>query len=478
MSLKTNHLSFVETILSNYSSVRNDVEPIPVGMTLVDFLISELDKSNVSSWKFDFYSKIIATKTKGSLLKRIKKEFPIEYVRLLNSIKGTISLQSIYCFLNDIKEFPKCVVCDNITYFRNFTNGFARCCSNSCRQKDPITREKIRLNSLRKYGTESPNQNILVKQKKRIKFDAKTEEEILAIKQKSIATNISKYGVSYATQNKKVRERTIATNICRYGVTAPAKNKDIRKKMKETCIEKYGVENPTQHENIRNKIAFTNLERYGSICSLNDPKIKKKAKKTLNKNFGVDFPLQSLSLQNKFKKTCVERYGVDYPMQDPLRLAKMQKTAFIRHPITLKNKTWWVQGYEDVALWFFIQKMKLRHQIINIPKECFAYGTRKYNPDFKIGKNLFIEVKSKYTCGFDPDTNSINKETLRKLRTVVKNGKQILLLIFQGVNNQRLLHNKPRKGKLFGYLYLDQDTLNSKIVITKNKKQFLKKLFN
>lgn len=89
-------------------------------------------------------------------------------------------------------------------------------------------------------------------------------------------TNIERWGVSFVSQNKKIRDKQIETNKLKYGVEhyimldevkknaiEKSKNNDTKEKRKKTYYEKYGVDNPSKCETIKKKIETTNIERYG-----------------------------------------------------------------------------------------------------------------------------------------------------------------------------------------------------------------------
>lgn len=81
------------------------------------------------------------------------------------------------------------------------------------------------------------------------------------------------------------RQKTIDTNLERYGGVAPLCSSNIKLKTKQTNLKRYGCENPQQNSEVKLKTKQTNLERYGNECHLN-----------------------SMEYSEKRKASCLERY--------------------------------------------------------------------------------------------------------------------------------------------------------------------------
>lgn len=108
-------------------------------------------------------------------------------------------------------------------------------------------------------------------------------------------TNMEKYGVEYATQDKKTIEKQKQTNLKKYGSESVLQNSSILEKKIKTTIERHGIVSCFQDSNIQEKIKQTNLERYG-----------------------VEYPLLNDEILNKSKITMLEKYGTPYPTQSHL----------------------------------------------------------------------------------------------------------------------------------------------------------------
>lgn len=77
---------------------------------------------------------------------------------------------------------------------------------------------------------------------------------------------------------KKRRERTVQTNIERYGGVAPLSSQEVKRRAVQTNIERYGCENPQQNKEIKQKTRQTCIERYGNYCHLNSVDYSEKRK--------------------------------------------------------------------------------------------------------------------------------------------------------------------------------------------------------
>lgn len=64
------------------------------------------------------------------------KKYPEIYTELKN-IPGETFPEKIYIYINNLKNIPKCIICNkNNAIFKNFRDGY-RTCSKECR-KNPI----------------------------------------------------------------------------------------------------------------------------------------------------------------------------------------------------------------------------------------------------------------------------------------------------------------------------------------------------
>lgn len=119
--------------------------------------------------------------------------------------------------------------------------------------------------------------------------------------------------------------KSVKTNLEKYGVGNPFKNEEVKNKAKKTLNEKYGVDYPRQIEESQEKAKQTCLKKYGVECFLLTDEIKEKAKQTCLEKYGTTFVLQTEEVKNKAKETCRKRYGCDYPIQNPEVRKRMQE---------------------------------------------------------------------------------------------------------------------------------------------------------
>jgi hypothetical protein len=197
--------------------------------------------------------------------------------------------EQAYHYLYNIKNIVKCKNpnCDNIVKFKNSTIGYYDYCCNTCIGTDPKIIKIKENKSLKKFGTKTP-----------------AESEI--IKNKIKMTNIKKYNNVCPLQNKNIQEKSKSTLMKNYGVNFPLQNDEIKKKTKKTCLQKYGVENVKQSKQIQEKIKKTMFERYGVEYALQNKEIKKQAqikqKNTITNNllkYYPEYKILKIDLENK-----------------------------------------------------------------------------------------------------------------------------------------------------------------------------------
>ena len=146
------------------------------------------------------------------------------------------------------------------------------------------------------------------------------------VKQKTINTNLERYGTENPLGNKDIQEKKEKTNIERYGFKTPLQNKEIRNKSIQTMLDKYEVEFPIQNKTIKEKTKNTNLERYGYVVPFSQGIIKEKIKKDWLIKYGTEYPIQNKDIQEKRDKTNLERYGYENPLKNDMVKQKSRKT--------------------------------------------------------------------------------------------------------------------------------------------------------
>ena len=190
---------------------------------------------------------------KMSREKFIIKNYPEEYdyiIDFCNLNKLDIPFkQKVYHATNNIYNIVLCrnPNCKNPVRYKNSTLGYYEYCSNRCIGNDPKVIESKKQKSLEKYGTETP------------------------------------------AESKIVRDKIIKTNNKKYGGNSPMSNKFIQYKSKETLIKNYGVDNPSKSEEILNR----------RIETFKKSDYKETYKKTSLEKYGVDHPWMDKEIHKK-----------------------------------------------------------------------------------------------------------------------------------------------------------------------------------
>jgi hypothetical protein len=241
-------------------------------------------------------------------------------------------------------------------------------------------------------------------------------------KNKTINTNLEKYGFEYPNQSELVKNKTRETNIEKYGVDSPMKSELVKNKIKETNLERWGVEWTLQNKDIRNKIKETNLERWGVDHNFKSPITREKIKETLLKNWGVDNPSKSDEIKDKKRDTCIknwgvdnpnksevikekkketnlERLGVEFPMQNKEVRDKSKKTLLEKYGVEHNSKLYFVKesmkinNLEKWGVEYTLQSKEIRDKIEKTNLEKWGSNTSRNNDKFR--KNNFIISKDK-----------------------------------------------------------------------------------
>ena len=230
--------------------------------------------------------------------------------------------------------------------------------------------------------------------------------------EKSINTNIEKYGVPYAILNEEIQAKIKNTNMEKYGVEFPFLSEEINAKIKNTNIEKYGVENPFLSEEIQAKIKNTNIEKYGVEFPFLSKEIKEKIKNTNIEKYGVEFPFLSDEIQAKIKNTVMKKYGVENPMQNEEIFKKSQSKSskIFTFP---SGKLSEIHGYEHFALQELLDNGIFEEDIVTDPcivPEIWYIDSenkkRRHYVDIYIkSQNKCIEVKSLWTLNLEKNMN-------------------------------------------------------------------------
>lgn len=180
-----------------------------------------------------------------------------------------------YCLLNEIKEPPKCALCNNKAKFAK-GRGYNTVCSSCSPNAVPAKIKSI--NETKSTHTDERKTEIQEKRKKTCL--KKYGEE-----------NVGKYGSPsfcalmeerYGDEHYNNREKCRETCLERYGVTTnlildakpkeawAAHHDEILAKKRETCLKKFGAESSTQNKEIIEKIQAARAKSVHAVESANN----------------------------------------------------------------------------------------------------------------------------------------------------------------------------------------------------------------
>lgn len=193
----------------------------------------------------------------------ILKNYPEEYDFINEfSIKHNLIdipfKEKVYLCINNIKSVPMCknIYCDNKVNYKNSTLGYNDYCCNKCISSDPNIKKAKEDKSYEKFGTKTPSQSKI-------------------IKDKTAKICIEKYGSKSPMSNKDIQMKSKKTLMKNYGVINPCDDPTLMSKriesfkksnykltFEKTCIEKYGVKHPWMDRNVHNKTIDFFYESY------------------------------------------------------------------------------------------------------------------------------------------------------------------------------------------------------------------------
>ncbi len=232
---------------------------------------------------------------------------------LLKDPKFNEEFHSIYEDYKDLQNNPNfCVICGTKT-----KTQYCKECLKSPEYHN-IRISKIKSTKLERYG--DANYNNIDKHKETIKEkynvenvsqipeankkirNTKANTDYTEINEKRKITNLNKYNTEYATQSEVVKNKTIETNLKKFGVICNSQTKEFKESVRKTWDSKSDEE----IQRIADQRKQTNLERYGYECGNKDLIIESWNSKSE----------EEISLINeKRKQTNLELYGVSSPLQ-------------------------------------------------------------------------------------------------------------------------------------------------------------------
>ena len=297
--------------------------------------------------------------------------------------------EALFRIKHNIEVRPVCKVCGNKTFFNGcIRRPYSDCCSQKC--ADIYRQQKIKQNSLEKYGVDHPaktqenidkhiryykEHNVKEKLKDAVKrkYGVDNVFQLESVKDKSAKSCLERYGVDNAAKSEMIKEKMKNTCIKKYGVDVAFKADSVKEKIKKTCIEKYNVDNIAKSDIIKEKTKETDFRKYGCYHIISN-EIKEKSKQTLLKHYGVDSPCKSKEIQEKIIQNNIIKFGTKYHQWSDLK-------RFENNSLTYREYMSMIMSSDEI-----------RNKI---------YVTHKKNNSFHISKTeyqTYILLKQKYPC--------------------------------------------------------------------------------
>ena len=274
--------------------------------------------------------------------------------------------QKIWHYVNNQPNYHLCKCGNKTSFYKNWLEGYRKCCSAKCAQNDVDVKEK---------------------------------------RKKSV---IEKYGVENVAQSNDIKKKIENTNLKKYGTKSSFQNEEVRKKWKNNIKEKYGVDHTFQLESVKEKSKKTNLDKYGREHFVQTDEYIEKSKKTNNEKYGYDWFSQSDMYIDEVVKTNNEKYGTDYYTQSDEYKERVKKSNLDKY------------GYE----WYYqSDDFKKKSKITNIDR----YGEEHYSKSIEYReytksdkfKNLRLNERIKFY--FDRGFEFISSEKIGhvKLKNII-----------------------------------------------------------
>jgi len=290
-----------------------------------------------------------------------------EYDYITSTLNTDIPFkEKVYLVINGLLEVPKCnnPNCQNNVKFKNSTLGYLKYCSNKCMGSDPQIIMKKQKKSIEKYGTKTPAESNIIKEKAK-------------------ATNNLKYGGNSSMSSDEIKNKSKETLIKNWGVDNPSKSIDLlekrvksfkenidtyKKSYEKTSIEKYGVKHPWMNKDIHHKT----IEHF-----------YKDYKERIIKLIGVDFEFigfeKNISTNLKFNcKKCNTNFYI-LPYQFYSRINNSVNICTNCFPISENS------SITQIELYNFIKENYSGEIVQNEKNTIKPYEIDIYLPELKIG---------------------------------------------------------------------------------------------
>ena len=328
-----------------------------------------------------------------------------------------------FYILHNIKKHlnPICLHCGKpIIHFNKLAIGYRTYCSVSCQNNSKERKEKLKKNSLLKWGVENPAQSKEVRNKYKAtcleKYGVENISQVKEIKEKKIETSLKHYGVEYPMRCESVSNQARQT----WSNKTDEEYADRLAKTKQTLLERYGDENyhniEQMNETKRNtieenglsvaenwslKMRQTRLDRYGDENYKNE----EKTKQTLLERYG-DENYRNIE---KSRQTCFDKTGYWHPSQNPESGSSKGFTKCQNYNENLNYRGTYELDFINTWLEFYPVDTIKNAEFIR-----YKHNDREhiYFPDFEItypnGKKSIVEIKGTHPFFY----NSLEDGTL------------------------------------------------------------------
>lgn len=152
--------------------------------------------------------------------------------------------------------------------------------------------------------------------------------------ERTVKTNVEKYGVENVSQLKEIKERKEKTLFEHFGVTDYLNSEFNKKNMYKNGVH------VTMTPEVKERRKQTVLKKYKTLdtFSLNNGRIKSnskegrlKAKETLKRNYNVSSTFALEKTKESIKKTCLKHFGVESAAKSEIVKNKIKETCLNKY---------------------------------------------------------------------------------------------------------------------------------------------------
>lgn len=144
--------------------------------------------------------------------------------------------QKLFHFIRDLDRYVVCKKCGGeVSFHRNWLDGYRDYCSSKCTQSNPSTKEKRKNTTIQKWGVDNIS-------------------KLPSIKEKQAETNLKKYGTKSSFQNEEVKKKWRSNIKEKYNVEHIFQLRDSKEKSKQTSLQKWSTEHYVQSDSYKIKL--------------------------------------------------------------------------------------------------------------------------------------------------------------------------------------------------------------------------------